>query len=89
MIRTCVGCLSKRDKLSLFRVLRISETRCVFDPSGRLPGRGAYVCSLECLEKAVREKRFNRALRMRVLQQDSEKIIADIKHYIHHGSKGV
>ena len=33
------------------------------DPSGKANGRGAYVCaSAECIDKAVKQKRFERAL---------------------------
>ena len=34
------------------------------DPSGKYPGRGAYICpKAECVTKALKEKRFDRALR--------------------------
>jgi len=33
------------------------------DPTGRANGRGAYVCAaLACIEKAAKQKRFERAL---------------------------
>ena len=37
------------------------------DPTGRAPGRGAYVCrSEECLKKALKGSRPSRALRVNV-----------------------
>jgi hypothetical protein len=34
------------------------------DPTGRLPGRGAYICRAEaCLEKAIAKGALSRALR--------------------------
>ncbi len=89
MIRTCIGCLHKRDKYTMYRVIRIDTSKCIFDPSGKRPGRGSYVCSLDCLKKVSLEKKFNKALRMRVSQDDIDKINADIENYIHQGSKGV
>jgi len=37
--------------------------RVVADPDGRLPGRGAYVCSQACLERALKRRAFARAFR--------------------------
>jgi predicted RNA-binding protein YlxR (DUF448 family) len=36
------------------------------DASGRLPGRGAYVCGEDCYETARKRNAFNRALKSAV-----------------------
>ncbi|MES5817422.1 YlxR family protein [Streptomyces sp. RG80] len=61
--RTCVGCRQRAAKTDLLRAVAIKD-ECVPDPSGTLPGRGAYVHpALVCLDQAVRRRAFTRALR--------------------------
>ncbi|WCH94648.1 YlxR family protein [Streptomyces moderatus] len=61
--RTCVGCRERAAKTDLLRIVAIKD-ECVPDPSGTLPGRGAYVHpALVCLDQAVRRRAFTRALR--------------------------
>ncbi|MBV9851710.1 MAG: YlxR family protein [Armatimonadetes bacterium] len=65
-IRTCVVCRQTSAKKTLLRVIRRPEKTgggVAVDPTGRAGGRGAYVCaSPECIEKAVRQRRFERSL---------------------------
>ncbi len=61
--RTCVGCRNVRPKKELVRIVRDPEGGISVDPTGKKAGRGAYICpSAECLEKAVKQKRLERAL---------------------------
>ena len=60
--RMCVGCGEMFDKRSLIRVVKSPEGEISLDLTGKKPGRGAYVCrSAECLEKARKAKRFEKA----------------------------
>jgi len=69
-IRTCVACRTKGDKKSLVRVVRMPSGEIVVDPTGKMPGRGAYLCpSPGCLRRAVKEKRLSRALRAEVAEE--------------------
>lgn len=43
--RTCVICKERRQKDDLLRIVRTPEGQVVFDRTGRLNGRGAYICS--------------------------------------------
>jgi len=65
-LRSCVVCREPSDKRTLLRVVRAPEKDGggVFaDATGKANGRGAYVCaSAECIDKAVKQKRFERAL---------------------------
>lgn len=62
--RTCVGCRTEREKQELRRVVRTPDGAVCVDSGGRMPGRGAYVCpNPECLDRAVRSRALERALR--------------------------
>jgi predicted RNA-binding protein YlxR (DUF448 family) len=59
-----VGCRIRTTKSDLLRIVVI-EGRCVPDPRGRLPGRGASVHPTPgCLDLAERRRAFPRAFRL-------------------------
>jgi predicted RNA-binding protein YlxR (DUF448 family) len=63
--RTCVGCKRRRRRGSLIRIVRTAHRDVVIDASGKMDGRGAYICRLaECFEKARKKKAFARSLRV-------------------------
>ena len=63
----------------MLRIMRVSnddETSSVeIDASGRGTGRGVYVCSVECLEKACKTRMLERALRMKIDADAYERIM--------------
>jgi len=62
-LRMCTGCAASRPKRELIRVVRTPAGQVVVDPTGKVAGRGAYICpSLDCLEKALKSKRLENAL---------------------------
>ncbi len=42
-MRQCIACRERRPKRELLRIV-LTEAGPVLDPTGRKPGRGAYVC---------------------------------------------
>lgn len=53
--RTCVVCRQATDKRRLTRLVRTPEGGVVVDPTGKLNGRGAYLCDqVACWDKALR-----------------------------------
>lgn len=45
------------------RILRTPDNNVIFDDTGRMNGRGAYICpSVECLKKARKTKAIERSL---------------------------
>ncbi len=74
--RSCIGCMSQGTKRSLHRIVRSSEGVVSFDPSGRAQGRGAYVCSRECFAAARKTRKFERALRVKLTDEDYTEIEA-------------
>ncbi len=62
-VRRCVGCGEHFPKKELVRVLRTPEGEIVLDLTGKLSGRGAYICkTLSCLKKARKSKRIETSL---------------------------
>ncbi len=69
--RTCIGCMAKRDKKELLRIVRCQDGTVTADESGRMNGRGAYICDdPDCLEKALKRKGLERAFKMSVSEED-------------------
>jgi predicted RNA-binding protein YlxR (DUF448 family) len=74
-MRTCLGCGSVISKRELLRVVRTPEGAVQLDKSGKLPGRGAYICpKIECLEKAVKAKKLSRSLEIEVSSEVIEQL---------------
>ena len=62
-MRMCVGCREMKEKKSLIRVVRSPEGTVSLDPTGKKPGRGAYVCREgECLKRALKQRQLERQL---------------------------
>ena len=65
--RRCVGCREMMDKSALVRIVANANGEISYDPSGKMPGRGAYICKTpECLEKAHKSKGLERSLKRAV-----------------------
>lgn len=76
--RSCIACGKQDSKGSLLRVVRNADGSVSFDPAGRAPGRGAYVCSAECFAAARKTGKLDRALRVRLSDQDLERIAGQL-----------
>ncbi|HEY79568.1 MAG TPA: YlxR family protein [Anaerolineae bacterium] len=62
--RTCVVCRRTFPKRELNRIVRGPEGDVHVDPTGKAPGRGAYLCNdLACWEKAATGSFLDRALK--------------------------
>lgn len=72
--RTCVVCRNVQAKRGLIRLVRTSEGLQV-DPSGKMAGRGAYLCeNPTCWDKAAQSEVLNRALRMTITDEDRNRL---------------
>ena len=61
--RQCMGCRERKAKKEMIRVVRGTDGAVSLDFSGKLNGRGAYICpDPECLKKAQKAKSLERAL---------------------------
>ena len=54
--RSCVSCRTVRDKSDLLRVVVTPEGDVRYDPTGKLAGRGAYLCrNEECITAELKK----------------------------------
>ena len=69
--RTCIACRQSDAKRQLVRLVRTAERRVEVDPTGKRPGRGAYLCPLRpCWTQALKRQAVARALNVELLPED-------------------
>ena len=65
--RTCIGCGEQKTKKELIRIVKNQAGEIKVDKTGKLPGRGAYICNnSECLEKAMKSKRLEKSFEIKI-----------------------
>lgn len=73
--RTCVGCRTVEPKRALTRIVR-TPSGIEIDPTGKAPGRGAYLHPMRsCWEAALRGS-LGRALKVELSSQEREALRA-------------
>ncbi len=66
-LRMCMVCRKRQEKEQLLRITRFGDGVIAVDSSGKMPGRGAYLCrSKECLISAQKRKVLERAFSQKV-----------------------
>lgn len=62
-MRRCTGCGEMKEKKSLIRIVRTPDGAIQIDRTGKLNGRGAYLCDdLSCLRTARKRRSLQRSL---------------------------
>jgi len=83
--RQCMGCRERKAKRDMIRVVRTTEGTVTLDFSGKLNGRGAYVCpDMECLKKAQKSRSLERCLEMEIPQEVYDRLTREMEA----GSRG-
>ncbi len=78
--RQCMGCRERRDKRQLIRVVRTPEGEVKLDFSGKLSGRGAYLCpDPECLRSAQKAKSLERSLEVPIPQEVYDRLAHEME----------
>lgn len=74
VVRMCVICREKDSKRRLIRLVR-TPAGVIIDPTGKMNGRGAYVCDKpDCWRRAATTDALNKALRVSLTEADRERI---------------
>jgi len=69
-MRMCTGCREMKPKIELIRVVKTTDGEIKLDFTGKLNGRGAYICrNCECLKKAEKSNALSRAFETSVSKE--------------------
>ncbi len=78
-MRMCTACREMKPKKELIRVVKTPENEIKLDLTGKLNGRGAYICkSEECLKKAQKSGALSRAFSIEVSSEIYEKLAKEL-----------
>jgi predicted RNA-binding protein YlxR (DUF448 family) len=73
--RTCMGCNEKKDKKQFIRIVKNKENEIKIDRTGKLEGRGAYLCDdVKCLEKLMKSKRLEKVFDSKISDEIYENL---------------
>lgn len=73
--RMCIGCREKKFKADLVRIVKTPEGEIKLDSSGKMNGRGVYVCkNEECLKEAFKKNKLNKSLKREMKEEEKEEI---------------
>ncbi len=83
--RTCVACGRVRPKRELVRIVRTPGGELKVDLTGKVSGRGAYVCpEPPCAERGVKQGRLQYALEVPV----PEHLVDDLRRAVGEAATG-
>ena len=78
--RQCMGCRERKAKKELIRVVRGTDGVVSLDFSGKLNGRGAYICpDPACLAKAQKAKSLERSLEVPIPQEVYDRLAKEME----------
>lgn len=78
-MRMCNGCLEMKPKKELIRVVKDKENNISVDLTGKMAGRGAYICrDINCLEAAFKARRLNRNLSSNISEEIQDRLRKEI-----------
>ena len=78
--RQCMGYRERKAKRELIRVVRGTDGVVSLDFSGKLNGRGAYICpDPECLKKAQKAKSLERSLEVPIPQEVYDRLAKEME----------
>ena len=78
-LRKCMGCNEQKPKSELVRIVRTTEGKIAVDRTGKLNGRGAYICSSSaCLAKVRKSRRLDKLLETSVPEEVYDELEKEI-----------
>ena len=79
-MRQCMGCRERKAKRDMIRVVRCTDGAVQLDFSGKLNGRGAYICpDPECLKKARKSKALDRSLETVIPEEVYDRLTGEME----------
>ena len=81
ILRTCVITKEKCEKKDLLRIVRTPDKNIVFDESGKIGGKGAYLKKdIEVIKKAQKSKVLDRIFEMEVNDEVYEMLLGKVSN---------
>ena len=79
-LRSCVICGNKTSKRDLMRIVTTPQRAVVTDPTGKMAGRGAYVCrDGSCAPKGLNRGRLEYALRTKLKDEEWAGVVSSVE----------
>lgn len=78
----CVGCRERFNKKELVRIVRTPEGEVKLDRTGKMSGRGAYICpdKIECIDRAIKSKVLERNLEIQISDEIYDKLKEELSY---------
>ena len=74
-LRKCIACGESKPKKELIRIVKNNENEVNVDLTGKLNGRGAYICNnATCFEAAYKSKKISRSLQIEITDEIYNKL---------------
>ena len=81
-LRKCTGCGEMKPKKELVRVVKTPDDEVLIDLTGRINGRGAYICpNAQCLKIARKSKRIEKSFQMQIPDEVYDKMEEELKNH--------
>ena len=82
--RQCMGCRERKAKRDMIRVVRQPEGPVALDFSGKMNGRGAYICpDPACLKKVQKSKALDRSLEVTIPEEVYDRLVKEMEGMNH------
>ena len=80
-MRMCIGCREMKPKRELIRIVKTPEGEIKLDKTGKLNGRGAYVCpNADCFKRVTKQNALDHTFSMKIEPLIYEKLEAELKN---------
>ena len=78
-LRQCVSCKQMKEKSQMIRIVKLANSNeFLLDESGKLNGRGAYICNDQsCIDLAIKRKLINKSFKANVNSEVYENLKGD------------
>ncbi|MBE6727202.1 MAG: YlxR family protein [Ruminococcaceae bacterium] len=81
-MRMCTACREMKPKAQLIRIVKTPEGEIKPDVTGKLNGRGAYICKdKQCFERAKKSNALAKAFSMQVLPEVYERLSKELENF--------
>ncbi len=80
-LRKCIACGESKAKKELLRIVKTREGDVKVDLTGKVNGRGAYICpTIECLDLAIKSKKISKSLEIEISDSVYEELREAIRN---------